>query len=207
MGLFGGKETTDNSSPNNLKVTDSGEVAEVYKIKDRLDSDEQVHVVAKQSRLVPGGSMITTPNIIFATDKRLIIRNPTMLGLRENFEDYSYDKITNIKLEKGMMSSTLIITAPGMGTASRQGRSTGLIPWGRGEDGMIDAIPKDKAEQILKLVRFKMEEIRKSKNQPTQIVQSLSIADEISKLAKLLADGLISPEEFSEMKKDLISKK
>jgi K+/H+ antiporter YhaU regulatory subunit KhtT len=72
---------------------------------------------------------------------------------------------------------------------------------------MIDAIPKDKAEQILKLVRFKMEEIRKSKNQPTQVVQSMSIADEISKLAKLLADGLISPEEFSEMKKSLMNKK
>jgi K+/H+ antiporter YhaU regulatory subunit KhtT len=72
---------------------------------------------------------------------------------------------------------------------------------------MIDAIPKDKAEQILKLVRFKMEEVRKTKNQPTQVVQSMSIADEIAKLAKLLADGLISPEEFSEMKKDLISKK
>ena len=52
-----------------------------------------------------------------------------------------------------------------------------------------------------------MEEVRKTKNQPTQVVQSMSIADEIAKLAKLLADGLISPEEFSEMKKDLISKK
>ena len=202
MELFGGKETNDNSSPNNFKVTDSGELSEVYKIKDRLDSDEQVHVVAKQSRLIPGASIITTLNTIFATDKRLIIRNPAVLGLRENFEDYSYDKITNIKLEKGMMPSTLVITAPGIGTASRQGRDIGLIPCGRGEDGMINAIPKDKAEQILKLVRFKMEEIRKAKNQPTQIMQSVSIADEIAKLAKLKADDIITEEEFDKIKEE-----
>ena len=167
MGFFGGKETNDNLSPNNFKVTDSRELSEVYKIKDRLDSDEQVHIVAKQSILIPGAPRTTILNTIFATDKRLIIRNPTLLGLRENFGDYSYDKITNIKLEKGMMPYALVITAPGMGTAFRQGRAIGLIPLGRGEDGMINAIPKDKAEQILKLVRFKMDEIRKAKNQPT----------------------------------------
>ncbi|MBM3910882.1 MAG: SHOCT domain-containing protein [Thaumarchaeota archaeon] len=34
-----------------------------------------------------------------------------------------------------------------------------------------------------------------------------SIADEITKLAKLKADGLITDEEFTKMKQDLISKK
>lgn len=40
MGIFGGKETNDNSSPNNLKIIDSGELDEVYKIKDRLRLSE-----------------------------------------------------------------------------------------------------------------------------------------------------------------------
>ena len=48
----------------------------------------------------PGGSVLATPNIVFATDKRVLIRNPTMLGMRENIEDIPYDKMTSVKLEK-----------------------------------------------------------------------------------------------------------
>lgn len=203
---IGGKENA--STPVNLNNPTSDDLEEIKKIADRLDSDEQVIVVAKQSRFKPGGSLVTTPNIIFATNKRLILRNPTMLGLRENVEDYSYDKITNIKLEKGMFSSTLVITAPGMGTASRMANMTGVIAWGRKEDGMIDAIPKDKAEQILKVVRNGMEEARKAKMQPSVTVhQTASIADELAKLAKLKEQGILTDEEFTKMKQDLINKK
>ena len=76
-------------APINREVISSEELDEIKKIEDRLDSDEQVIIVARQSRFKPGGSLVTTPNIIFATSKRLILRNPTMLGLRENIEDYS----------------------------------------------------------------------------------------------------------------------
>jgi hypothetical protein len=48
---------------------------------------------------------------------------------------------------------------------------------------MIDAIPKDKAEQILKVVRNGMVEARKAKMQPSVTVQqTISIADELGKL-------------------------
>ncbi len=195
-------------APINREAISSEELDEIKKIEDRLDSDEQVIIVARQSRFKPGGSLVTTPNIIFATSKRLILRNPTMLGLRENIEDYSYDKITNIKLEKGMFSSTLVITAPGMGTSARTSNITGIIAWGRKEDGMIDAIPKDKAEQILKVGRNGMEEARKSKMQPSvTLQQSTSLADEIGKLAKLKEQGILTDEEFTKMKQDLINKK
>jgi hypothetical protein len=55
---------------------------EVTKIKDILEPEEEVLIVVRQGRLKPGGAM-TAPNTIFATEKGLIIRNPTMLGLRE----------------------------------------------------------------------------------------------------------------------------
>jgi hypothetical protein len=204
---LGGKEG-NTSTPINTEKSTPEDLEEIKKISNRLDSDEQVIIVAKQSRFKPGGSLVTTPNIIFATNKRLILRNPTMLGLRENIEDYSYDKITNIKLEKGMFSSTLVITAPGMGTASRSSNLTGVIAWGRKEDGVIDAIPKDKAEQILKVVRNGMEETRKGKLQPSVTMQQTSsIADELTKLAKLKEQGILTDDEFTKMKLDLINKK
>jgi hypothetical protein len=47
-----------------------------------LNPNEEVLVVARQSRLKPGGSAFT-PNIVFGTDRRIIIKDPTKLGLRE----------------------------------------------------------------------------------------------------------------------------
>ena len=64
-----------------------------------LNSDERVLLVAKQSRIKPRGSYMT-PNIIYATDRRIIIRDPYLLGLKENIVDIPYDIITTVKLEK-----------------------------------------------------------------------------------------------------------
>ena len=36
---------------------------------------------------------------------------------------------------------------------SRVGKSSGLIAWGRGEDGQIDALSKDKGERLFTIIR------------------------------------------------------
>src|SRR3712207_7043703 len=136
--------------------------SEIRRIANRLDHDEEVRFVAKQSRMKPGGSALATPNIVFATDKRVIIRNPTMLGMRENIEDIPYDKITSVKLEKGVFSSTILIRAPGLSEMSRVSKYSGLIAWGRGEDGQIDALPKDKGEQLFIIIREGIDGAKKS---------------------------------------------
>ena len=53
---------------------------------------------------------------------------------------FTYDKITSIELENGIFSSEINIYASGY-------------------TGEIEAIPKDKAEQIVLLVKGKMEQI------------------------------------------------
>jgi hypothetical protein len=89
------------------------EMDEVKKIQGNLEADEQVLLVARQSRFRPGGS-VATPNIIFAIDRKLIIRNPTMLGLRESIETIPYSEITAIEFQKGVFSSEVRVTAPGL---------------------------------------------------------------------------------------------
>ncbi len=204
-----GKKKSNNEGPQKKdfqQVDDKKSLKQIDKIIDRLDGDEKVLEVATQSRVKPGGSVITTPNTVYATNKRLIIRTTTLLGARQNVEDYQYDNLTSITLEKGVFTSTLVLTAPGMGTASRPGLSSGLLAWGRGEDGMIDAIPKDKAEKILNIVRNAIVEAKKRSETPQQVVQQASIADELAKIAKLKEQGILSEEEFTKMKQDLISK-
>src|ERR687890_450512 len=178
-------------------IIDKDELGEIRRIANRLDQDEKVRLVAKQSRMKPGGSALATPNIVFATEQRGIIRNPTMLGMRENIEDIPYDKMTSVKLEKGIFSSTVLIRAPGLSEMSRVSKSSGLIAWGRGEDGQIDALSKDKGEQLFTIIREGIDRAKKVAAQSsTRIVNRyISIVDELTKLATLKEQGIISEAE------------
>jgi hypothetical protein len=190
-------------------ITDKDELEEIRKIANRLGQDEKVRLVAKQSRMRPGGSTFATPNIVFATDRRVIIRNPTMLGMRENIEDIPYDKMTSVKLEKGVFSSTILIRAPGLSEMSRVSKHSGLIAWGRGEDGQIDALSKDKGERLFTIIREGIDGMKKvavAQSSSTIVKQQISIADELTKLAILNQQGIISEIEFAQLKQDLLEK-
>jgi len=176
------------------EITDE-EKREIKKIQDHLDSDDTVLLVAKQATNIPGGAVITGGNTIYATNKKIIIRNPTMLGLRVSVEEIPYDQITSVKLEKGMFSSSVVIRSPGLSELSRLSQSSGLIAWGRGEEGQIDAIPKEKAEQLVRIIKEKMEHVKLSKNAP-----QISEEDPLKILKVRFAKGEITKEEYDEMK-------
>src|SRR5215210_3048838 len=134
-----------------------------------------------------------------------------MLGMRENIEDIPYDKMTSVKLEKGIFSSTILIRAPGLSEMSRVSKNSGLIAWGRGEDGQIDALSKDKGERLFTIIREGIGGAKKaaSAQSSTPIVnqqQQITIASELTKLATLKQQGIISEIEFTQMKQDLLKK-
>jgi Bacterial PH domain len=135
-------------------ITDSEDLEEIKKISHMLNPNEEVFVVARQSRLKPGGSAFT-PNIVFGTDRRIIIKDPSMLGLRENIVDIPYDMISSVRLDKGVFSSNVIFKAPGLINSGRRGKLDKMME-GYGdrsrlaeEEGIITAIPKNKAEDLL----------------------------------------------------------
>ena len=53
-------------------VTEEDDLNEINKINEILNPDEKVLLVAKQSKIKPGGSYFT-PNIIYATDRRITV--------------------------------------------------------------------------------------------------------------------------------------
>lgn len=161
------------------------ELEQVNKIRHRLDKGEQVQLIARQSKHRPGGSF-TTPDTIFVTNKRIVIRDPSLLGARENIVSVSYDKITSIELERGVFSSKIIIRAPGFADE-------------------MEAISKKAAEQIVQYVKNSMDKT-KIESQKESLEGKESIADELLKLANLKEKGVLSDEEFLEMKKDLLNK-
>src|SRR5215217_9453740 len=153
FGLGGNKQDSAIKKP----VTDSDDLEEINKIAEMLNPDEKVLLVARQSRIKPGGSHFT-PNIIYATDRRIIVRDPYMFGIKENVVDIPYDIITSIKLEKGLLSSTIRFKAPGLMSSTRLGMMDSIVDGEDDQGGIIEAIPKDKAEDLLEIIRSGMQD-------------------------------------------------
>jgi Bacterial PH domain len=158
-----------NQIPDVYMVPDKEDLDEINKIAHMLNPNEEVFVVvARQSRLKPGGSKFT-PNIIFATDRRIIIKDPSMLGLREQVVDFPYDMISSVKLDKGVFSCNVIFTSAGLRNSGRRGMIEKLdgIEYNGGEEAaVITAIPKDKAEELLEVIRNGMDMQREVYYQP-----------------------------------------
>jgi hypothetical protein len=142
-----------------------------------------------------------------------------MLGLREDIVDIPYDMISSIRIDKGIFSSNILFKAPGLINSTRRGKLDKLMmvdrdeirreQVGEKEDGIITAIPKDKAEELLEVIRNGMDRDREvySQRQEQQQQSPTSIADELTKLANLKERGIISEAEFQQMKEDLINKR
>ncbi len=164
---------------------DEDELSEIDRIKNMLDIAETIKAVARQSKIMPGGKLIT-PKTLFATDKRLLIRDPNSLGLRSDVDAIPYTQINNVKPENGVFTSKIII-------------SSGYF--NNDQQGFIDAIPKEKAAKIVAIVN---EGIRRSQTHTTEVIQPKSTDDDpLTILKRRYARGEITKEQFEEMKDTL----
>jgi hypothetical protein len=214
------KEDKEKENEDSKKsLIDEGDLEDVDKIADMLNPNEKVLLVARQSKIKPGGSYLT-PNTIYATDRRIIIRDPYMLGIKANVVDIPYDIITSLNLEKGLLSSTIRFKAVGLMSSTKLGMMDSIIEGEDDQTGLIEAIPKDKAEDLLEIIRSGMQ-ARKSapsqKDTSSELVdqkddisssshESISVAEELRKLAKLKEEGTLTEQEFNQMKQDLVKK-
>ena len=74
-------------------------------IKKILLADEEVLAVVRQSRL----KTIFTPDSIIVTNHRIIRCSPSKLGLHHDIEDYRYEDVANLKIDRGILFSNIII--------------------------------------------------------------------------------------------------
>jgi hypothetical protein len=194
-----------------IQPLDDNDYQVILKIKEMLNPDEHVILVAQQSRILPGGSYLT-PNTIYATNRRLIVRDPYMLGIKESIVDIPYDVITSVKLEKGLFSSEIRFEAPAIVGSKRLGMIHGIVSGETDTEGVIKAIPKRKAEDLVQVIRSGMHSTyhndAKIHSPPYQQKQQPgggpSIADELAKFANLKEQGILTAEEFERVKKNLL---
>jgi hypothetical protein len=154
-------------------------------IKKMLLTDEQVMAVIKQSRL----KAAITPDSIIITNQRIIRYSPSTLGLHKEIEDYRYEDIANLKIDKGILFATI--------TAKRRFMS---------EDLILDKLLKGRADYISRLIQ---ENLRRISSAPASLVAAnqqtrLTLPEDPLQVLKLrFARGEITKEQFEEMKRVL----
>jgi hypothetical protein len=154
-------------------------------VKKLLLADEQVLAVIKQSRL----KAAITPDSIIVTDQRIIRYSPSALGLHKEIEDYRYEDIANLKVDKGILFATI--------TARRRFMSQDLI---------LDKLLKDQADYISRVIQEKLRGMSGAAASPAPINQQVpptSPEDPLQILKLRFARGEITKEQFEEMKRAL----
>lgn len=174
---------------------EASKAEEIKKIAKYLKPGEEVLMVVTQSRLAPGGSTVT-PNTIFITNRKLILRNPMLLGLRENVLNIPYEEIMAVNMEKGLFSCEVIISAPGLTSdLEKFTKASGK------RAPAIAAIPKETAVEVVRLIEERIALARgKPPSEPPTPYEGLKRLKELRDL------GIISEDEYEEKRNDLLSK-
>ncbi|HEX2306122.1 MAG TPA: SHOCT domain-containing protein, partial [Nitrososphaeraceae archaeon] len=118
--------------------------------------------------------------------------------------DIPYDVITSVKLQKGVFTSTILFKAPTLVNKSKLGLLDENIGGEDDQEGLIEALPKGKAEELLEIIRRRMKATNDGESASS--IDTISVADEIRKLSRLKQDGILSELEFQKMKQHLLEK-
>jgi len=167
-------------------MNEEGKTLKIPKaIKKMLLADEQVMAIIKQSRL----KAAITPDSIIITSQRIIRYSPSSLGLHKEIEDYRYEDMANLKIDKGILFATI--------TVKRRFMS---------EDLILDNLPEGQVDYVFRLIQENLRRMGNATTSPvTQDQQTplTSSEDPLQVLKLRFARGEITKEQFEEMKKVL----
>ena len=167
-------------------MNEKGETFKVPKaIKKMLLADEQVMAVIKQSRL----KAAITPDSIIITNQRIIRCSPSTLGLHKEIEDYRYEDMANLKIDKGILFATI--------TVKRRFMS---------EDLILDNLPEGQVDYVFRLIQENLRRMGNATISPVTTNQQnppTAPEDPLQVLKLRFARGEITKEQFEEMKKVL----
>jgi hypothetical protein len=193
-------------------ITDEGDLYKINEISGMLEVDETILLVIRQSKIRFVGFRFS-PNVIYATDRRLILRNNSLLGLKEDVIGIPYTTITNVSQE-----NTFISTSVRRVQDDNQFRALSQTETPEGEnEWLIEHIPKSKAANLVLIIKSRISKrnllpenqrfITEPFNNDISAFRPVdSPADELLKIAKLKNDGIISEQEFIRLKQIIIER-
>ena len=110
-----------------------------------LAEDEKALLSIKQKKYRPSINIES----VTITNKRLILRKPSMLRIKKTFIDYFYSDISNVVLDKGPLRSTLMLNLRF-----------------EGNDLVIEDIPNSDALEAFKHIREGIDRWRRESHTP-----------------------------------------
>lgn len=158
-----------------------------------LLNGERVIVAAKRSKWRAGFKLF--PATVYVTNLRLIVIQPTMLGMRSDVISIPLDQVSAVRMRGGILSTSLEFTFAGMGNPL-----TTESQWGEAGAGIIDGLTAEQAKTIIAAI-----EAYRYNRQPQAAAEPgkpMSTAEGTrpthGDLDKLLKDGLITKEEYED---------
>jgi len=193
-----------------IPIKDEDELYRITEISSKLDINEKILLVITQSKVRLVGLPFTS-YVIYATDRRIIIRDISLHGLKENTIRIPYSVITDINHKEGLFSARI-------GLRMNRIQSDNELPAldqygiaGNKSEWIIEYIPKSKALLLVKIVRAmisKWEFLSEERQSVTDASASFSTpdspADELFKIARLKSEGVINEQEFAQLKQNII---
>ena len=198
-----------------LPIKNENELYRITEISNMLEIDEKILIVTQSKMRLIG--LPFTYYVIYATDRRMIIRDISLHGLSDKTTRIPYSIITDVNCKDGLFSSCIKLrmsqTLGGneLPVLDRYGVTENEI------DCIIEHIPKEKAHELVKIVRemINKQELMAEENQTLtgvneHIFASLpskdSPADELLKIARLKSEGVINEQEFIQLKQSIMDR-
>ena len=152
-------------------------------IKEILIPGERVLHAVKQARV----RQIVTPDSIFVTTERVIIRRPIILGMRDT-KDFRYADMANVHVYKGILNSTVRVKMRFMS-----------------DDLVLRGIPPKKAREISKAIQAGLDGRYETAQETTKTAttEAKSNEDLLKLIKKRYFGGEITREEYEHMKREL----
>lgn len=198
-------------------VNNEKDLYRISEISGILEVNEKVLLVIKQSKMNYVGFLFSS-NVIYVTDKRMILRDISLHGLKENTIGIPYTIIADVSKREGLISSSVRLRVKRTQGNNNLNRfiQSGIteaddIEW------VIEHIPKSKASYLVRIVRSmiaRREILSDSQplttETPDGILPSASTADspadELLKIARLKSEGIINEHEFMRLKQNIIER-
>jgi hypothetical protein len=199
-----------------IPIKDEDELYRITEISSMLDINEKVLLVMTQSKIRLVGVLFTS-YVIFATDRRIIIRDISLHGLKENTIGIPYSIITDINYKEGFISACIRLRVNRIQGGNELPALDQYGISGNDTEWIIEHIPKGKAFLLVKIVRAMInkwellsEEHQSITDTNEHIITSFSTLDspanELFKIARLKSEGVINEQEFARLKQNIIER-
>jgi hypothetical protein len=184
-------------------ITDEGDLYKINEISGMLEVDETILLVIRQSRISLVGFRFS-PNVIYATDRRVILRDNSILGLKEDIVGIPYTTITDVFQENTFISSSVRLSLRRIQNDNRLNAPSQFETTESENELLIEHIPRSKADNLIRLIKSRISKRNLELNVQDRHVDSP--ADELVKIAKLKNDGIINEQEFIRLKQIIIER-